>query len=450
MPNGEQNMSEELLLQARSIINERPDEALAICNDILNDHIDDDIAQKALFMSGYIMMDAERFGLAYNIYQRCAQLNPKLSSVWSNMGMCLEEYSPAKAKKCFKKAYFLDNRNADALANEGLMCLQSGQPERCIELSQKALIIKPELKAAKHNMGLAQLMLRQWKEGWANYHDTLGVKHREGRDYGIPDWNGETGTIVVYGEQGVGDEIMFSTCLHELAKTNDIILDCDARLERLFKRSFDFPVYGTRFKRETPILDDHSPDYQLAIGQLPYFYRNSEESFTGAPHLVPDPDRVIQWEALFKTFKGKKVGIAWRGGLKNTGESKRSLNLDDLLPLFNDQDTFISLEYKPVEQRDLDRYNIKSYPETSAGGDIDALAALVSQLDYVVSSCTTIIYIAGALGIPCYVLTPACPGYRYHSEGDFPWFNSVHLVRQKGTWLKTVEGFVSDNDLHRF
>ena len=136
-------------MQARSIINERPDEALAICNDILNDHIDDDIAQKALFMSGYIMMDAERFGLAYNIYQRCAQLNPKLSSVWSNMGMCLEEYSPAKAKKCFKKAYSLDNRNADALANEGLMCLQSGQPERCIELSQKALIIKPELKAGQ-------------------------------------------------------------------------------------------------------------------------------------------------------------------------------------------------------------------------------------------------------------------------------------------------------------
>ena len=82
-----------------------------MCNEVLNKHIDDELAQKALFMSAYIMMDAERYGLAYNIYKRCAQLNPNISEIWSNMGMCLEDHDPREAKKCFKKALRLDPRN---------------------------------------------------------------------------------------------------------------------------------------------------------------------------------------------------------------------------------------------------------------------------------------------------------------------------------------------------
>lgn len=433
-------MSIEKLKRAHSLANDEPDIALAICNEILNDHFEDEIAQKALFMSGYIMMQAERFGLAYNIYQRCANLNPRQSEIWSNMGMCLEEHDPDKAKMMFERAYNLDKKNYRALANNGLMHLLTGQPEKCIELSKKALELDPELRAAKHNMGLAQIMLRQWESGWSNYNDTLGVKHREGRDYGLPEWNGEQGTVLVYGEQGVGDEIMFASCLEDLAKTNNIIFDCDSRLEGLFKRSFDFPVYGTRFKTETPILDEHKPDYQCAIGQLPHFFRKKDSDFPGKPYLKPDPERCIQWRALFDTLKGKKVGIAWRGGLKNTGEHRRSLELSDFEPLINGRDTFISLEYKSVAPEFLDKHGIKSYPRATArGGDIDDLAALINELDYVVTACTTVVYIAGALGKPCYVLVPDKPGYRYHKTGDaFPWYESVKLIRQKGTWLETV------------
>jgi len=413
---------------------------------VLNKHIDDELAQKALFMSAYIMMDAERYGLAYNIYKRCAQLNPNISEIWSNMGMCLEDHDPREAKKCFKKALRLDPRNPHALANEGLMCLQLADPDECIRLSEKALEIE-DIAAARHNLGLAHLMKRNWREGWRNYADTLGVKHREGRDYGLPEWNGEPGKVVVYGEQSSGDEVMFASCLKDLAKTNEIVFDCDKRLERLFKRSFDFPIYGTRFKRETALLDDHAPQYQCAIGQLPSFYRNSEESFPGTPYLVSDPERVIQWASLFDTFKGKKVGVAWRGGLPSTGEKRRSLDLDDLAPIFNNQDTFISLEYKPVDQKDLDKYGLKSYPETAAGRDFDELAALISQLDYVVSACTTVIYLAGALGVECHVLAPSTPGYRYHLEGNFPWYKSVKLHRQQGSWVQTVAQL--DKHIHR-
>lgn len=434
----------EALKKAKALANDEPDEALRICSHVMNEDMDGQYGQMALFMSGYIMMQAERYGLAYHIYERCAQMNPNVSEIWSNMGMCLEEYDPYKAIRMFQKAYQIKPDNANAYANEGLLHMQTGNPQKCIELSKKALSLDPSLVAAKHNMGLSQIMLRQWADGWVNYFDTLGVKHRERRDYGLPDWNGEEGTVIVYGEQGVGDEIMFASCIPDLMKTNKVIFDCDSRLEALFDRSFDCPVYGTRFKTESPILDNHKADYQCAIGQLPRFYRNSEESFPGTPYLKPDPEQAIQWRALFDTFKGKKVGIAWSGGLPNTGMKKRTLELEDFEPLFNDHDTFISLEYKSHPKELLEDYSIKSYPRVTAkGGSIDDLAALVSQLDYVVTACTTVVYVAGALGIPCYVLIPDKPGYRYHLEGDFPWYNSVIAVRQKGTWRETIERMLS-------
>jgi len=420
----------ERLLHAKKIINDEPDEALRICNDVLNESFNDQDAQMALFMSAYIMLQAEKYGLAYHIYQRCAQLRPDMSEIWSNMGMCLEEHDPEKAKSLFEKAYKLNNKNAQALANHGLMCLQTGEPEKCIKLSDQALQIDPNLTPAEHNKSLAQLMLRDWG-GWKGYADTLGVKHREARDYGKPDWNGEAGTVLVYGEQGVGDEIMFASCLPDLMKTNKVVFDCDKRLEGLFRRSFDCEVYGDRFKKQSRAADQNF-DYQCAIGQLPSFYRLSDESFPKKTYLKPDPERSLQWRALFDTLKGDKVGIAWRGGLRNTGEKARSLEISDFEPILNEDDTFISLEYKEVSDEDLSKYNLKSYPRaTKGGGDIDDLAALIGQLDYVVTCCTTVVYVAGSLGIPCYILVPSKPGYRYHLRGELPWYDSTHIIRQR-------------------
>lgn len=434
-------MKEQLLL-AKSLAETQPDEAMRICNEVMNEHMTDQWGQMALFMTGYIMMQAERFGLAYHIYERCAQLNPRQSEIYSNMGMCLEESDPFKAIRMFQKAYQIKPDNALAYANEGLMHLMTGNPEKCISLSETALDIDGSVVAARHNMGLAQLMLRRWPEGWTNFFNTAGVKHRERRDYGLPEWEGQPGEVLVYGEQGVGDEIMYASCLPDLLKTNSVILDCDARLEGLFKRSFECPVYGTRFQTKTPILDNHEPQYQCAIGQLPYFYRNTEDSFPKTTYLQADPERSLQWEALFETFKGRKIGIAWRGGLQRTGEKARSLELSDLEPLLNDTDTFISLEYKPVEPSELARYGIKSYPRATAkGGDIDDLAALIGALDCVVTCCTAVIHIAGALGVPCYILTPTAPPYSMLKSGDLPWYSNTKTIRQKAgePWRKVVE-----------
>jgi tetratricopeptide (TPR) repeat protein len=442
------------LQRAKEIADDQPDEALRICNDVMNDHYDDIDGQIALFMAAYIMMQAERFGIAYHLYARCAELRPHQSEIYSNMGMCIEDTDPDKAIELFKKAQQLEPDNALAIANEGLMWQRLARPDKSVECCTKALRIKPDLIAAKHNRSLANLMLRNFKEGWREYADTLGVKHREKRDYGLPEWDGKrAGKVVVYGEQGVGDEIMFTSCLGDIK--NEVVLDCDKRLETLFRRSFpDVSVYGTRFSDSTPLVDEHELEWQCAIGQLPSFYRRDEKSFTGKAYLKPDPQHVVMYRALFDTFKGKKIGIAWNGGLKNTGKTVRSLNIEDLAPIFDEDNTYISLEYKPVSSDVIEQYGLKVFPRvTGKGNDIDELAGLISQLDCVITCCTTVVYIAGALGIPCYVLTPSRPGYRYHVKGGFPWYNSVYLHRQKTgeSWFDCVSrlGDVSAKNIHR-
>lgn len=430
------------LLKAKELVETEPDEALRICSEVLNKEFDSDTGQIALFMSGYIMMNAERFGLAYNIFKRCAELRPKQSEIYSNMGMCLEEERPDEAIRLFKKAIKLNSENTSALSNLALMYLHTARPQECINLCNRVLKLNPESRAAYHNRGLAKLMLRDFT-GWNEYFDTLGVKKREKRSYGLPEWNGEEGTVLVYGEQGVGDEIMFASCLADLQKTNKVIMDCDKRLESIFKRNFDFEIHGERFS-DKPIELSESPDYQCAIGQLPYFYRQKEEDFPGTPYLKACPYRMKQWEVLLGDKP--RIGIAWNGGTKGTREQYRSIGLDAFEPLLELDAQFVNLEYKPVDDELMQEKGIVNWPRAVLkGSDLEDTLALISRMDCVVTVCTTVVYLAGAMGIPCYVWVPEYCGYRYHSEGDtFPWYNSVKLFRKD---MREIKEYVED--LHR-
>lgn len=419
-------MNEELI-RAKGLADIDPEETLRICNRVLNDHIDDDEAQIALYMSAYVMVQAERFGMAYNLFQRCSQLRPKQSEIYSNMGMCLEESRPEEAIRLFKKALKLDPNNKSAIANLGLMMLTTGKPDECINLCNRALKQDPTSKAANHNKGLAKLMKRDFT-GWKEYHDTLGVKHREKRDYGLPDWNGEEGTVLVYGEQGVGDEIMFASCFEDLQKTNKIIFDCDKRLESIFKRNFDFEIHGERFSNKDLQISEKA-DYQCAIGQLPYFYRQKEENYPGKPYLTACSERMKQWEAILSDKP--RIGIAWNGGTVGTRINYRSLELDKFQSVLDLDAEIVNLEYRAVDPDEMKNRGITNWPRAVLKGcDLEDTLALISRLDCVVTVCTTVVYLAGSLGIPCYVWVPEYCGYRYHNTGEsFPWYNSVKLFR---------------------
>ena len=425
--------AESKLIRAHGLIHDEPDEALRIVNDVLNKDFDE---PRALFMAAYIMTQAERKGLAYNLYRRVQELLPNDSRVLHNMGMCFDNLDHEKALALFNEALRIDPEDTSALSNKALMLLKMGDPVGAEKYSRKALRIDRQMTAAHDNLGLALLFQRKWKEGWREYQWGLGGKHRKKLDFGVPEWDGKApGHVIIYGEQGIGDEIMFASCIPDAMAIAEVTIVCDSRLAGVFKRSFGCHVSGTRHHGETLL---HAPaDYQCSIGDLPRFFRNKHADFPGKPFLTADPERVIQWKALLDTMPGKKIGIAWSGGLDTTGRSNRSFDLDDLAPLFRTDNTFISLEYKQPDEKKLAQYGIHHWDRAVLKGvDYDETLALIESCDLIISATTTAIYGAGALGKECWCLVPKKPHYRYHLSGDLPWFKSVKLMRQTGSWAE--------------
>lgn len=182
-------------------------------------------------------------------------------------------------------------------------------------------------------------------------------------------------------------------------------------MQGLFRRSFpEIEIYGTRNNPDKHWKDWRTIDYSCLIGSLAYHYRNKDTDFPGKPYLVADPERVTQWKSLLNTLPGQKVGIAWTGGMKNTFSHRRSMTLEEMLPILKTPGvTWVSLQYKDptAEIRAFERqYGIKihHWKRAAESADYDDMAALMKSLDCVVSVQTAGVHLAGALGVKCFVL----------------------------------------------
>lgn len=347
------------------------------------------------------------------------------------------------AERAWQEAVKLDSKWAGSLDGLGLVNLRRGNFKKTIEFCDRSLAVAPEMVDSMVNRGMAYLAFRRWREGWEGYTRNLGFnKDRKELKYGGEDrWNGSKAglNLVCYGEQGIGDEITFASIIPDLLKdANSVVVECDKRLEGLFRRSLPCEVYGTRYKNERKITE-HKFDARVAIGDLPKFYRSNGE-FPGTPYLVPSPEMSLQWRTLLRSLGPRlKVGIAWNGGINETGKDRRSVKLETLLPILKQDCDFISLEYKDptTELEQLEETHGIKVHHWSWGVeayDYDQTAALVSELDLVISVTTTVVLTAGALGKECWTLVPEKPIWMYCVDGDFPWFHSVKVFRQNGAW----------------
>ena len=430
-----------------------PDEALRICSAFLNDnygHV------PALTLAAHILIDCERVGLAHALMLAAHKLAPEEPVILNNLGICYEKAQNLDdAEKWFVTALSRAPNDSLTLTNLGFVYLQKGEVQKSMNCSEKAMRIAPKVPHARFNFGQAQLLAGNFREGWKNYEANLG-KHmgRKERVYGqIPRWTGEANgmTLIAYGEQGIGDEISFASCIPDLQRENTVIIECDQRLANLFRRSFKCEVYGTRYKKQGITWPhEHPVDATVAMGSLPGFYRNAVEDFPGTPYLTPDPERCTQWRALLDSLGTKlKVGIAWTGGMNRTGTIRRSLDVEELLPILRQDATFISLQYvdcpeiEAVEERHGVR--IHHWPHATQTKDVDDQAALMSQLDLVITVQQTAVHIGGGLGVPTWAMIPKAPLWRYGLTGDsMPWYKCVKLYRQRADWVHTIADVAND------
>lgn len=428
------------------------DPALDICGKVLDLNPDNPIA---IFIAGYVFIQAGRLGLAYNLYKRLSQLYPHKSQVWNNLGRCVQDFREDKISEAigyFEKARQLDPQNPAAHINLSLCYLNLCEPRKCIEHANRGIELQPQSNEGHNNRALAKLMLGDWT-GWDDFIYSLGTKQRKELHTELPRWNGKDNveTLLIYGEQGIGDEISFSSCIPDLIHdigVGRIIFDCDGRLETLFKETFpEIEVHGTRFAYKDPKTyqqvtswKDQKIDAQCSIATLPMFFRRKTSDFPGEPYLKVTPSLDSLAKQYVSTLpEGLKVGVAWSGGMLSTGAQRRTLKFTDMLPILKSSGaTFVSLQYRDFEDTDIlakqHGVNIVDAPDWTRHYNYERTCALINNLDLVISVNTSVVHVAGALGVECWTLTPEKPRWFYGLSGSsVPWYKTLRIFREKNS-----------------
>jgi hypothetical protein len=429
--------------EIQALIEEDPDEAARQSSKLLDADPDDALA---LFLLGSVYAKAEKFGLAFTLFQRVADLRPERAEAWNNVGMALQGmHRSERAREAFFKALKRDKGCANYPANIALSFLEQRDYPNALKWCRKAFELDPEHHGAKTTYGMTCLALGDWQEGWPAFGYALGGKFRKEVAYGDEvRWDGSKDkSVVFYGEQGIGDEVMYASCLPDAVEhCKEVIVECDARLEGLFKRSFPkASVYGTRRQNEVEWPAKHQIDARCPVGQLPQFFRPSPESCPGTQYLIADPERRIQWRALFDSWgKKPKIGLCWSGGSKHNNPEARDVGLEAFRSLVESvQADWVSLQYKdPSAEIEASGLPVRHYPRATLTSDYDDTAGLVAELDLVIGPHTSVHHLAGALGVPSLILVPDKSIWIYQLQ-TMPWYRSATLVRQAGTWKETID-----------
>jgi tetratricopeptide (TPR) repeat protein len=361
---------------------------------------------------------------------------------------------PDQALICYEQIPARGSTDPELLNNLGIVLQDLGRLSQAIEYYDEAISLQPDFPLAIWHRSLAYLMQHDFARGWDDYELRRLSIDQPKRPKTYPPWDGrslEDRGILVYAEQGLGDEIMFASCLPDVINASRrCVIECSPKLETLFQRSFPAAtVYATPARPDAP---SGAPvtgiDMQSGIGSLPRFLRRTRADFPQhGGYLIADPQSVRQWkQRLAALGPGANVGISWRGGMMKTRRKMRSLSLLEWLPILKTpQVHFVNLQYDDC-QGDLDELesiaDIKVTHWQDAHDDYGQTAALVSALDLVISVCTAVIHLSGALGRPVWIMAPYSPEWRYGFSGEsMPWYPAARVFRQPeyGRWAPVVE-----------
>lgn len=324
-------------------------------------------------------------------------------------------------------------------------CLQDrGEVAAATEAHERAVRLRPEAPDLRLARALHLLALGNFAEGWTDYEQRLLGSESPRRAFPVPQWAGEPlagRRVLVYAEQGFGDEIMFASCLPDLAReASRVVVECDPRLARLFAHSFpDLAVFAGRGKTRHLWLDAAGEiDVAIPAGSLPGLYRRSLDAFPGRAYLRVPPERVAeQRERLLALGSGPWIGVAWRGGVGKTRSAARSIDAPRMVAaLRGGGRRFVSLQHG-VRPGEIEACGGELHHWPEAISDALDQAALMAALDATVTVCNASAHLGGALGLPVLVLVPSSPEWRYGYEGErMPWYGNVRLLRQPavGDW----------------
>lgn len=415
------------------------------------------LSSEALVGLGVIVMRApailrdwisESFSLKKNdeLYQLVAEILNVLENAGGNKGniFCFSDDDWFNvAKFLFLKAINLNEYDKNAYNNLGYLLRTRGMLSEAEMYMRRAIENESASQELKYNLSLCLLAQGKLEEGWELYENRWGTEAQKKKPYDFKEWSGDDlggNSLFVYSEQGIGDEILFSSCFADLIDSgHNLLIECDPRLVGLFGRSFPGVKFiGKTSKEQTlKILSEHNIEFQCAAGSLPFHFRKKLSDFSLQENgcLVADENKVLYWKRKLDKYKDKtKVGFSWKSGFTGFGRVAPA-ELHYWARLLKDSDSqFVNLQYGDVEEdiayiRQKLGQDIIVFPQLDLFHDIDEMAALICALDVVVSIGNVTSVLAGALGKNIIRVRsvrnaePFCFGQNY-----YPWFPSMNLV----------------------
>lgn len=380
-----------------------------------------------------------------NCHERALALAPRLSEAHHNLGLTERDRgNDAEAVACFLRAISLRPEFTEAHVALANLYEDIHDFRRALAGYDRALRVAPDFTAARFNRALALLRKGDLAAGWDAYESRWRHNNKP-RLFAQPVWDGSLArdkTILVYSEQGIGDEIMFASCFPEVIERAGLcLIECEPRLLRLFARSFPQARSFPRTALTDPSLLQNLPafDMQIAAGSVPRCLRRSFDTFPTHPgYLVPDADLVASWRSRYERLgAGLVVGISWKGGTDAGTRRRRSTTLAQWAMLLKTPGVaFVNLQYgecgAEIDQVAEDfGVKIHHWHESNPLADLDGFAAQIAALDLVISVDNSTVHMAGALDRPVWALLPYSCDWRWFTDREeSPWYPSMRLFRQ--------------------
>ncbi len=386
------------------------------------------------FNLGKTLDDLERYQEALASYDKSISLEPRYAPAHYNRGLLLQKLERhQEAVASYDKAVFLKSDRADIHSARGVALVSLKRYEEALSSFDQAIVLRPDYAEARYNKGFLKLLLGHYKEGWPLYEWRWKIDAFKEwiRGFKQPLWLGDPAiagkTILLYSEQGLGDVIQFARYVPMVeALGAKVVLQVPAPLVPLLstlKGACTLLAKGD----ELPVFELHCP-----LMSLPLAFATTVETIPSAvPYLSADPHKRRVWRERLGAKTRPRIGLAWSGyaGYKNDRNRSVALRiLERSLPVDFEYHS-LQKEIRPEDEAIL-KQNTQIRSHKHEINDFADTAALIAEMDLVISVDTSVAHLAGALGQVIWVMLPYNPDWRWMPEGsDSPWYPTLRLFR---------------------
>jgi hypothetical protein len=381
---------------------------------------------------------------ALRLIQAAMRANPASGETASDMGLIFQRLGrPDESLASYDRALVLRPNLPVAHNGRGMALAGQGRYADAIAAYSRAIELDPGYADAHFHRALVRLLLGQFDAGWEEYEWRWGLSIAKGvrPDFPMPDWNGEPlagKTIYLYIEQGYGDAIMFARYAPLVAARGARVLFCVRPPVKTLLAGMPGVTVG--------VPGDQGPrfQYMCPLLSLPRIFKTTIDTIPAdVPYIHASPDRIEKWKSRIPQDARLKVGLVWAGGRDFSGDHARTIGIEPFTPLLGDpRIRYVSLH---AELRADDAALMTAHPEIIHFGsdlqDFADTAAVISQLDLVISVDTGVAHLAGAMAKPVWILLPFAPDFRWLLEReDSPWYPTARLFRQprRGDWASVI------------